>query len=1009
MNLQSRVLRISLATFVVIAVGALVVAFPASADVTTPSPNAVVNPGFEKGVDGWNWYISKADATGSVEQTQVHSGLGAFRISNRSAYGPNVYGSLQQNVTGLKPDTEYELSLWVKATNAEVNWFGGGPGWTVRQALPVSTATWERHAVQFRTGKDQTSWFVIINSDGPTEELLIDDVAVVEAGVRRAWIYAPSVVPILAGAPRGKFVLAAGDYDPRSYDTSEDVSGSVSFPLAAGYAGGRIELVARDGSGAEKPIGAVDVPAVRSASVASLPFSIPADRFTHGVNTLGVRLDGANALVASVDVTRRDIAEMLADIIHRQELRLKHVRAEAVSRKVDGNAYVRLGLNIAQRYLDRVRSPKTKELQDDSWSWLQIRETDQVLDATERLLRTPVGDAPSLTAVRPAIDRGVFVAGGSSAGRPDFWGGYGAFDQAIADIPNFPGLGASIIQSEMGPTALNADGADSGNVASLMSRFTKAAASDVKIDLLLSPHYFPQWAYDKDPAVKLPDNPGFIKFDIDNPVARQAIEQWIKRVVPAVKDQSSLFSICLSNEPTYASSGRTDYSRPLWIDYLKQTHGSIEMLNGLYGTSYTSFDSVPVPPSAVPALTEPIGKLRAYYDWATFNARHFADWHRWMNGLVKAGAPDVPTHAKIMVFSTVQRSEYNQGTDPEQFCAITDIAGNDDYTRSAGDGGVGDYAYLWQTEELSYDLLRSFHQQPVFNSENHLINDRFTGSVPSDFVRSVMWQGALHGQGATVTWVWGEAQDKKSDLYGCIYFRPADVFGAGRAWLDARRCGSQVASVIRAKPHVAILFSRTSLFWQANYEASMRAAYSALTFLGEPVTFVTEKELANGTVPPVQAIVLPQATHVGDAAVDALARFVKHGGKLIALGDGNLANDAYSRPRDLPAGLRMASLPFSGDDRKVFDQLSPIAQSLGVQGELVDAKTGHRPFGVEYRIVTDQGRTFLSAINLLRAPLTVKAPGGHAGHGQDLLSGEVVDVAAIVLNPMQPRLVDLGK
>ena len=105
-----------------------------------------------------------------------------------------------------------------------------------------------------------------------------------------------------------------------------------------------------------------------------------------------------------------------------------------------------------------------------------------------------------------------------------------------------------------------------------------------------------------------------------------------------------------------------------------------------------------------------------------------------------------------------------------------------------------------------------------------------------------------------------------------------------------------VAAVVRATPHIAILYTRNSLYWQKdNYPRIVKAAYTALTFLGEPVTFVTERQLAEGSAAPVQAILLPQANHVTDATVAALARFVAKGGKLIALGDGNLSNDEYNR------------------------------------------------------------------------------------------------------------------
>ena len=127
-----------------------------------------------------------------------------------------------------------------------------------------------------------------------------------------------------------------------------------------------------------------------------------------------------------------------------------------------------------------------------------------------------------------------------------------------------------------------------------------------------------------------------------------------------------------------------------------------------------------------------------------------------------------------------------------------------------------------------------------------------------------------------------------------------------------------------ATPHIAILYTRNSLYWQKDdYPRIVKAAYTALTFLGEPVTFVTERQLAEGTAAAVQAIVLPQANHVADATVAALIQFVAKGGKLIAVGDGNLGFDEYNRKRSVPRSLKPASLPVSDDERIVFRQLAP--------------------------------------------------------------------------------------
>ena len=87
-------------------------------------------------------------------------------------------------------------------------------------------------------------------------------------------------------------------------------------------------------------------------------------------------------------------------------------------------------------------------------------------------------------------------------------------------------------------------------------------------------------------------NIGFIDFNIDHPKVREVIEKWLRAFVPTLKDQSALFSYCLSNEPAYVKSGTDKFSRPKFAKYLQSIHGEIGKLNVLYGTSYKSFDDV---------------------------------------------------------------------------------------------------------------------------------------------------------------------------------------------------------------------------------------------------------------------------------------------------------------------------------------------------------------------------------------------------------------------------------
>jgi hypothetical protein len=76
--------------------------------------------------------------------------------------------------------------------------------------------------------------------------------------------------------------------------------------------------------------------------------------------------------------------------------------------------------------------------------------------------------------------------------------------------------------------------------------------------------------------------------------------------------------------------------------------------------------------------------------------------------------------------------------------------------------------------------------------------------------------------------------------------------------------------------------------------------------------------------------------------------------------------------------------------------------------DLRDAATGKPAWGVEFRVVR-QGRTTLVPLNNLnKETKTVALPRWSEEPALDLLSGEKVDLKAVSLEPMSPRLLRLG-
>jgi hypothetical protein len=694
-----------------------------------------------------------------------------------------------------------------------------------------------------------------------------------------------------------------------------------------------------------------------------------------------------------VDQAKQDaFYEDLATRAQKLRQQLSTVEAQArTNSQLATSPYLGLGTAVARRFIEFAQKGGPNGRSGLAWSALQFEEVAQVLNETERLVHSNTAvlawRAPKPGTVR--LKHGTFY----EAGHPFYFAGYGHFGTVIHDLPDFPTLGASLVQDgSAGPSSMNPDGTLGEGALALLRGLDRAARYGMREDFLLSPHYYPAWA-------SAPDlnngNIGFLNFNIFHPKAKATLQQWVERMAPGLKSKPALHSVCLANEPVYISSGRDSYTRPAFTAYLKQKHPRLEDLNALYGTHYESFDAVPVPAPSMPAG---VPAQRAYYDWTTFNKQMFADWHAWLNSLLKQQGVKAPTHSKIMVFYTLDRDKLSYGVDPELICRATDLAGCDAYAFMTGPA-----TYDWMGQEFFYDLLYSFRGQSVFNSENHLVPDNSPPNpIPLAHSRSVLWQGGLHHQGSTTIWVWEHAADPS--LAGSIYFRPANVYGAGQAMFDLQRLAPEVTALNTAQPRVALLYSQPSLFWQEKYPATLRSLYTLLTFMGENVTFVSERQLAEGTAAKVQWLIISEATHVLPTTPAALAAFTKAGGKLLRVGKASLTRDEYDQPLK-PADFPMALLD---DDKPVTQEALRQALAPLPFPDLQEVATGKPAWGIEFRVVR-HGRTTLVPLNNFNAEAkTVTLPGWAKAAALDLLSGEKVNLSAIPLEPMVPRLLQVS-
>ena len=540
-------------------------------------------------------------------------------------------------------------------------------------------------------------------------------------------------------------------------------------------------------------------------------------------------------------------------------------------------------------------------------------------------------------------------------------------------------------------------------IVSVQQTLQQAAEHNVAVSLLISPHYFPAWVLEEWPETQS-DSIGFIRFNIEAAKSREIIEDYLRTLIPMVKNYESLHNIVLSNESTYHANLETAHLGE-WQTYLETKYTGIADLNLAYGTSYAAFSEVPMPQteSATPQ----------FYDYVVFNNELFSEWHSWMADIVHELAPDIPVNAKIMNYAWGGNG-LNLGVDVEQFAEFSQISGNDAYNFYGW--GIPGYMNMFKY----YDLQASIKEMPVFNSEDHIIQDWDTNYIPEmvGHARTNLWQGAIHNRTATTYWVWERTYNDASDFNGSIMHRPDVTAAIGRTNLDLNRLAEEVTAFQEDTAKSAILYSIPSLVYQARtpdvvdrwstgaYVKKLNAFYEALNFSGQKVGFVTEKQAALQGLEKHELVVVPNATHVSADTLTALLAYVQQGGKLVITGADALKYNELNQllpatPRSqLLSHANTIVIPATADAAAIREEMIDLLGGLDLMKvELIDVNTDELVQNVEWRSVVKDGKLLINAANYGWEDYEVEivVDGEPLSAWKNLLTGETVTNANTLL------------
>lgn len=996
-------------------------------------PNLLPNPSFEE-VDGnrprnWLWDQRNTDATLTVDSEVSRSGKNSVRITNGTPFGAHVYGILNLlSGVSVKPDTTYTISCYIKGSNIGTAWIGGATGWRVRALFPRKVdGGWQRVVRTFTTESDEITIPVMIVTESPTETLWVDDLQLVEGPEPMPYLGPDQddkpllemefakPVPLLY---RGTALLPAWNQTPFPRDRYTFAGrelwtdGLLYLPQSLRDVELTVRLMGPDGAelAAETRTGDLDAGAY-SVAFGWGTGTAPGGKVTLGASLKGARNDTGQAVAVETRIEREVItAGNTEPVLKRVEALCDQLAARVDALRGQGTdpAYPLVTLTVLRNFVDYAREDLARGEQARAYdAALQMEEM-----ANQALKRTYLPPVPRF--VTPDEGRPITVKGPGllatvrwpdgrlEKGRPVQFVGHGHFGSVRRDVEKFPGYGMNIIQIEFGPNSVltGEDTVSTAAIDSFLQVADRAAEAGVSINLLLSPHYFPDWALAKWPELK-DCTGGFFRYCVHAPEARAVLEKFLRIVIPRIKDHPALHSLCLSNEPLSIDSVNCHTLPGQWRDWLREQHGSIERLNERWGTDYAGFDAIPVPPANV--TPQPIT-----YDFMRFNTEVFADFHAWMAGIIRKMAPDIPLHAKIMIGAHFSRHVHGPWSiDPELFGRLSDINGNDSWKIYSA---RGDWAANWQSEIMGYDFQRSVADKPIFNSENHIIPDRNLDFVPPEYISNVYWQGSIHGQSATTTWVWERTFDPTSDFAGSIMHRPACTEALGQTALDLMRLSPEVTALQSLKPPVVILWSQASVVYGDEHLGALGRLFQGMNFSGVRLGFVTERQLKeyaeSGETPlslqGAKVVVVPRVTHTPDSALAGLKRFIESGGNVVQVGE-CFTRDEYDRERGASTIGELADLPLSSE--AVHDWAQTRFRDWGISRDaLLLSPADDRPaWGVEYVTAEVGGRRVVNIANYRSDPVKVRlVVNGQPRGGVDLISGAEMpaEFEAPVLRPM---------
>lgn len=514
----------------------------------------------------------------------------------------------------------------------------------------------------------------------------------------------------------------------------------------------------------------------------------------------------------------------------------------------------------------------------------------------------------------------------------------------------------------------------------------------------------------------------FIKWDIDHPMIRPWLTQYVEELFPHLMPASGSTPRMhmLANEPHFSlmeggwavEYGISEYTKDKYGDWLEEKYTTVSNLNAVHGSAYNSFvqagDELPFDMSNSDArkwgVSNSLQGGPVWYDIMRFNMDRANDWFKFCADLTTANDPE-GWGCNIKLLGRAFAGEGRDGgIDVEYLAKLQGVLGSDLYNasyngisyRGHDDSWKSRYTMKWEDQAMSLDFYKSICPDKLFHdSEWHALDSEWKDiDMSPEFVRAAMWLASTHGYSSFYTWVWGRKNDGdfrsvNSMFIGEVLSQPKVLDAYGRSLKEMNAHAASIISMIPTNRQFLIYYCEESAIQDLEYVPDMTEVYKALKLLNIPMGFTTPTEIAKLTSN--HTVIVPRTSFILDSSLVALSNFT---GNVVIVDEANCFTKTEHGFARGESGLSPYGTVDLTDDFTMatdFDTLlDPLKTAPPLQVDVEDA-SGLPAYGVFVKQSEEAGSgdVTLCLMNMSSHSRTVSVhlPSGY-NSCRDLITGE---------------------